>query len=418
MFPYPTVSNGVNSFDVIIVGAGLAGLRAAQVLQRPGLHVGLFDAAPEVGGRVATDVVDGFVVDRGFQIINTAYPELRAAVDLATLSLAPFERGVVLRHHGVDHVIRDPRQDPRSIATTLRTFPGNAQDLLRACRLITRVSRRGVARLEAAPDVSTIDALRELGFSSRVIEELWRPFLSGVLLRDDLATSWRFTSLALRSFVRGTLGVPAQGVRALPQLMASSLTNVDIHLSTRVRSVSAHSVRSDDASFSAKVVIVATEAAAARGLIPEISAPEENGVTTSWFATPSLHGTPILRLDLDGRRTTNMVDMSAASPTYAPPGSSLIAASYNGARRVDDEHRVVEDVARLYGLTTSDVQLVARNEIPHALPHLRAPLSLRRDLSVDGVLVAGDWTETPSIQGALVSGRRAARRALSLVGAS
>ena len=406
----------MTSYDVIIVGAGLAGLRAAQVLQRPNLRVALLDAAPDVGGRVATDVVDGFVIDRGFQIINTAYPELRAAIDLSALSLAPFERGVVLHHHGSDRVVRDPRHHVRSIAMTIGSFPGNPQDLVRAGRLIARVSRRGVAHLETAPDVSTIDALRDLGFSTRMIEELWRPFLSGVLLRDDLATSWRFTTLALRSFVRGTLGVPAGGVRALPQLMAASLTTVDIHTSTRVRSVTAHSVTTDDDSLSAQVVIVATEAAAARRLLPDVSVPSDNGVTTSWFATPALHGTPILRLDLDGRRTTNMVEMSAASSTYAPPGKSLIAASCNGARRVEDEHRVVEDVARLYGLATSDVQLVARSEIPHALPDLRAPLALRRDLSMNGVLLAGDWTETPSIQGALVSGRRAARRALSLVG--
>ncbi len=395
--------------DVLIVGAGLAGLRAAQVLGAAGRHVILVDAADRVGGRVRSDLVDGFIIDRGFQLLNTSYPELSRAVDLSALRLRPFERAVIMREGGRDHVLADPRQHPGDLFSTMRAWPGTPMDLVRAARLLLGVSGRRVDGNDASTDRSTEAALSSLGFSRRAIEDLWRPFLSGVLLRDDLATSWRFSQLVLRSFVRGQAAVPLTGASCLPDTMASSLANVELRLGTRVTKVDRHHVDTSWGVLCADHVIVATDATNASLLLPRLSVPASNGVSTWWFAAPRLGGPARLRLDLDERRLVNALEITAAAPAYAPSNSSVIAASALTLRHLEDT-RVRDDVARLFALTSSDLRLIARSDVPGALPDLRSPLALRRDIDIEGVVVAGDWTETPSVQGALVSGRRAADR--------
>jgi phytoene dehydrogenase-like protein len=224
---------------VIVVGAGLAGLRAAQVLCRRGLDVVLLEAADRPGGRVATDVVDGFRCDRGFQVTNTSYPALRAALDtvggLEALDLRAFEPAAAVRGpDGALHVYADPRRRPALLPRTaldgLIPLRGKLALGLWTGRVLTAGPRRvtGHVARSAAADLAAS------GVSGPAVERVLRPFLSGVLGETELTTSAAFVRLVWRSFVIGTIAVPAAGMGAIPAQLAAGLPEGALRLGQRV----------------------------------------------------------------------------------------------------------------------------------------------------------------------------------------
>nr|BFE75754.1 hypothetical protein GCM10020092_090550 [Actinoplanes digitatis] len=209
------------SVDVVIVGGGLAGLAAARRLDRAGVDWLLVEAADRLGGRVATDIVDGWRLDRGFQVVNTAYPRLSALVDIDTLDMRYFTPGVLVRRGSSLHRLENPLRDPKAAAQALNSGIGSLADRLKLAALATRCATYPPSRLLDAPEMTTQEALRRAGLSHRMIEELLRPFLSGVFADRALDTSSHLLAMVLRSFARGRIGVPAAGMAALPAAVAA-----------------------------------------------------------------------------------------------------------------------------------------------------------------------------------------------------
>jgi phytoene dehydrogenase-like protein len=172
--------------DVVIVGAGLAGLTCAQDLTRAGIECLMLEASDGVGGRVRTDAIDGFLLDRGFQILLTAYPQVQQRLDLDALDIARFEPGAIVhrdgRMHRVSDPLRRPLQAPRTLATPVATF----SDKLRAARLLIDVRTHPVPELLRRPDQTTAQRLARAGFSARFIEAFWQPLFAGIQLDPDL----------------------------------------------------------------------------------------------------------------------------------------------------------------------------------------------------------------------------------------
>jgi glycine/D-amino acid oxidase-like deaminating enzyme len=399
-----------SSFDVVSVGAGLAGLRAAQVLEQQGREVVVVEAAEHVGGRIASEVIDGFTIDAGFQLLNTSYPELRAAGLSKQLDLRVFPSTVALRKGGRDQILAHPLRDPRGVGPSLWGARHDLVDLSRFARVLAGVGLTPTPSFLDEPDVTTLAGLRRGGLSERFINETVRPFLEGVLLENELETSWRYTRLVLRSFVRGRAAVPSAGMQALPLALRRTLTSTQFRFGEHVQEVRSDGVTTNLGTLSAHHVLVATDQNSAARLLGRAPEPQRT-VTTWWFSTPVLRDGR-LHLDVDGAFLANAVAMSASAPEYAPRGRSLIAASAVGHHEDGDVPRVRTDVARLFGLATSDAELIATSRIAEALPVRSAGESWRGSDVVNGVTLAGDYLETPSIQGALVSGRRAARRIL------
>ncbi|WDZ84717.1 NAD(P)/FAD-dependent oxidoreductase [Micromonospora cathayae] len=397
--------------DVVIVGGGLAGLAAARRLHRAGVPWRLVEAGDRIGGRVATDEVDGYRLDRGFQVLNTAYPKLGTLLDPDTLNLGWFTSGVLVRRGGelvrLVHPVREPAGTPGTALAGIGTFT----DRLRFALLATGCATLPPRRLLDAAESTSETALRRAGLSDAIIEELLRPFLSGVLVDRELETSSRVLAMVLRSFVRGRIGLPAEGMGALPRAVAAPLPADLIDLRTPVTAVASGRVRTADGELRCRAVLVAVDPPAAAELLPTLPPVRMHSYTTYYHsaAAPPLIE-PILLLDGDRRElVANTVVLSNAVPGYAPAGRHLVATSVVGPS-APPEPVVRAEAARLYGRPTDEWEHLTTISIPHALPAAPPPQGrLRKPVALgDGLYVAGDHRDSPSIQGALASGWRAA----------
>ncbi len=399
--------------EVVVVGAGLAGLAAAINLQGAGHEVVVVEAADAVGGRVRTDVVDGFRMDRGFQLYNPAYPEGRRMLDHAALDLRGFERGALLRHGERTFRVGDPRSHPDWVVDALRAPLGGPLPLARFGAYAAHCAVADPRSIVERADISMEQALAEHGAGGELTENLLRPFLSGVFLEDDLATSRRYGDMVLRSFARGTPSVPATGMQAIADQLAARVVN--LYLQTRVVAVQPGTVQTTRGTIAAGSIVVAVDPASVPAVLPGRAAPSTNACTT-WYHVPDqpprelAGGLPILLLAEPGSGPVrSSVVLTHAAPTYAPPGCSLVSSTALGLVGGTPERVVRDQLADLYGVSTSGWRPLAVYEVPHALPRLRPPQPLRQPAALgDGIYIAGDHRDTPSIQGALVSGRRAA----------
>ena len=411
---------------VVVVGAGLSGLAAARHLTRHGVDVTVLEASNAVGGRVRTDFVDGYRLDRGFQLYNPAYPEGARVLDHEALDLKPFIAGarIVVSRGGRRHVERvaDPRRQPSWAVPSLMAHIGSPMSTARFGAYVVSRAVRSVESLCRDPDVTSEEALRRAGADRVLIERVLRPFLSGVFLESELATSRRFLDVVLKSFVRGTPGVPGQGMQRIAEQLA---TGLDVRFGHRAASASATVVDVVDGdSHRGEAVIVATDPATAARLVPAVRAPAAQSVTT-WYYRPTCPPEDLADgqavLVLDGERhgpLVNTVVLSHAAPDYAPAGSALVSASALGVWEAPEQETAVrEHLAWLYGVPTDNWELIASYPIPYALPAMPVPFEFQRPVHTgNGLYVAGDHRDTSSIQGALVSGRRAARAVLKDLG--
>lgn len=396
--------------EIVVVGAGLAGLSAAVRLQAAGCDVHVLEAATHPGGRLATETVDGFVVDRGFQVLNTGYPRA-ADLDLDALELGWFERGAVIRDGDRVHRVTDPRQRPGRLLGTVTAPLGTPLQKAAVAAFSVRAGYLPVARLLSTAERTSEDALRQAGVGKEALERFFRPFLAGVLLESQLATSSRYVDLLWRSFVRGAIGLPARGMQAVGEQLAALLPPDRLHLATPVRRVESRAVHTDAGVHRADAVVVATDPATAATLLPGLTADAPRQVTTHMHVLrESPWSSPLIVLGAPGGRLVNTVVVSDAQPRYSPDGRALIASSTLAPTREAD---VRDEIARAHGIPAADLEHLTTVTVTGAQPSAEPPLDLRKPVDLgDGLFVCGDHRDTPSIQGAMASGARTARAVL------
>jgi glycine/D-amino acid oxidase-like deaminating enzyme len=406
--------------DVVIVGAGLAGLACATTLQRRGVDARLLEASDVVGGRVATDVVDGHLCDVGFQLLNPAYPALRDMVDLDALDLQPFAAGVRVRRGGSVATLGDPRREPRLLAPTLRSGLLRPRELAALARWAAPILG-GEGHVLRQADDTVAASLDAAGVRGPLRRQVLEPFLAGVLADDTGATSARYARLLVRWFLLGTPAVPGDGMRALPARLAGGLrrpAETGVRVLGVDRGAEGVTVRTGSGSLRARAVVVATDVQDAVGLGAVSVAPPVGGLVTWWFSTPT--GMPrdrLLLVDGDRGPVVNTAVVSAAAPGYAPPGRDLVQVTALAGAGLSDAAALAQ-AARLWGTDVDAWELLVRHDVVRALPRAVPPLEPARRADVGGgMFVCGDHRETPSIQGALASGVRAAQDVAAAVGA-
>jgi hypothetical protein len=294
----------------------------------------------------------------------------------------------------------DPRRYPSAFAGALG-YVGVGQFLRLSARLLTSTIRPATS-LQQAPDCTTLEGLQRAGFSTTTIDNVVRPFLRGTVLDDSLDTSWHYTQLLFKSFGRGRPATMPRGIAELPRALAKDL---DIRYNTRAIHVTPHRVTTPELEFDASHVVVATDASTTHDLVGT-SLPQWRRQFTWWWNLPSIPRSGVLRIDLDEPLLASALNLSSVAPERSPAGRALIATPSLVGSYTDTE-RARASVARMYGVPTSEVELVTTSDVAHALPACtpsREPVGARHS----GLLLAGDYCTTPSIQGAMVSGRRAA----------
>ncbi len=396
--------------DVIIVGAGLAGLRCAHQLELSGRRCLLLESSDAVGGRVKSRTVDDAIIDEGFQLANPAYPEIRAIAlgnDLDWRRFAP-----VLRFVGSSPTeLIDPRYAPLRALRSLRSCGLTRRDLVGLLR-VARSAATPSRSILADDDMPAREGLRRCGVSEGSLDRLLTPFLSGVVLDDFVDVPWGYVRFLLKSFLKDRPATTPDGLGQLPRVLAARLAS-DIRLSTVVTDVQPTEVRTSQGVFRAPAVVVATDADSARRFVPTLPLVAWRSQTTWWWRAPRVEGGAELRLPrLDGP-LTSVLDLASVAPERCPR-HSLLAAAANGTHGEEMTEGVRGTVARLYDLDSRDLDLVEVTRVEHALPVIT---TVRPRASRWGdIFLAGDYLTTPSTQGALHSGYRAARAVLAATG--
>ncbi len=416
--------------DACIIGGGLAGLACALELNRKGLSFQVLDADRRLGGRVQTDLYEGFRLDRGFQILLTAYPEAQRVLDYAALDLRNFEPGALVYARGGLHRMSDPLRRPGDTLKTLRAPVGRFSDKIRL-GLLSLSLRRGRARdLLHAPDGSTLEALREAGFSDEIIDRFLRPFVGGIQLDPDLEVSRRRFAIIFRMLSIGAACLPARGMGQIPAQLAARLPAESLRPDTVAAKIEGTTVHlTSGERLEARRVVVATEGASAARLL-DIPAVPGRSASCIYFTAerPPFEG-PLLALEGEDGPAKNVIVPSNLSREYAPPGRALVAAALPGSLAdgkpgISDEedaavHAVRSQLRRWFGDSVDEWKHLRTYRIEYAHPDQRPPFDPKKTVRLgEGLYVCGDHRDTASIQGALFSGWRTARALARDLGAA
>lgn len=401
---------------VLIVGAGLAGLSCAVHLNQAGIPIRIFEASDGVGGRVRTDVVDGYRLDRGFQVYLNAYPEAGELLDLEALDLRPFEPGALVYRSGKLHRLMDVFRRPAALIPSLTAPVGGLLDKLRVGLLRMKLLRSSLEAIERREAKSTEAYLKDFGFSDAIVDRFFRSFYGGIFLERSLQTSSRMFEFTFKMFGLGSATIPAKGMGAIPDQLAARLQEGAVQLNSLVEAVDRNSVRlKDGQQIHGAAVVVATNAAHLGMLLPElpIHQPSWRSVMNVYFAADrSPINEAIICLNGEGRGYVNSVCvLSDAAPDYAPPEKALLSVAVLGMHSADGlVDSVRSELVQWFGPEVNEWQHLRTDQIREALPEQLPdrPTCDAGYLKSEGVWVCGDHVTTASIEGAVISGKRLA----------
>ncbi|KAF6255152.1 hypothetical protein COO60DRAFT_1272702 [Scenedesmus sp. NREL 46B-D3] len=423
-------SNVPAEADVVVVGAGLAGLNAAAVLRKHGLAPVILEAGDAVGGRTRTDNVDGFLLDRGFQIFLTGYPEARETLDYEALQLQPFYAGARVWYNGQFHTVADPLRHFVDGLLSLSNPIGSVGDKVNVGLFRLKTLLGPLDAIFEKPETTILERLRAEGFSEAIIDRFFRPFLGGIFFNTQLTTSSRLFEFVMRMLATGQNCLPAAGIGAMAQQLAARLPADSIYTSARVQQVSgaaggrrARVQLADGRSVTAaKGVVVAVEGPEAwrllAGALDAAPSKSEPGVGTCnlYFRAPQPPA-PDNVLYLNGTGSglvNNCCFPSTVAPSYAPAGQTLVSVSTIGTQPDLSEQQLVDAVKQELSPWFGPQQVstwshLRTYRIPFAQPNQNPPTNFSRPVSLGaGLYVCGDHRDSATFDAALKSGRRAA----------
>ncbi len=402
---------------VLIIGGGVAGLTAAHQLHRKGIDFLLLEASDRVGGRIKTDLIDGFRLDRGFQVFLTAYPEAQRFLDYQKLDLKKFAPGALLLYpDGKKDRIGDPLRDISSLLPTVFSDAGSIMDKLQILKLKNRLSKLSIEEIFQQQSKDTQSTLaEEYGFSQKMISRFFTPFFSGIFLEKELSTSRSMFDFVFKMFGEGYASVPNLGMEAIPKQLAAGLPQDSIQLEAKVDKIEGQKVYlSDGSSYTAPHIIVATEAT---GLISKITKVKDTHQSTTqlhYIADEPPISEPLIALNTNKTHLfNNICTISQVAAGYAPADKHLISVSIVGTTGYSNgelDKVVRKELKTWFGGITEEWQHLQTKKISYALPNQESVFHKLPDKQIKirkGLYVCGDFLLNGSINAAMRTGRKA-----------
>ena len=408
--------------DVLIIGAGISGLTAAKVLKAAGKKVKILEASTIVGGRIQTDEIDGFLLDRGFQVLLTAYPEAKRFLDYKALDLRQLSPGaMILNEKGISE-IGDPLRQPSSFFKTMSSPAGTLLDKLRVLRLKLRLSAKSIDQIFAEKETSTMTYLSNAGFSMRMIEQFFKPFMTGIFLEDQLKTSSRMFEFVFKMFSEGDNAVPSKGMGMIPKQLANGLTKEELVLEERVIAIEGNKVKTSSGSFfEADYILIATDALNLPVPFERNTRLHKSVINIYFTADKPPFTKPIIALNaLPHKLVNNIAVMDQISSDYSQQGKSLISVSligdYNEVELTSIIPKVINELKFWYPDAVK-WKFLKMYQIPYALPNDEQVLNDPKPETLrlnEHCFICGDHLLNGSINAAMKSGRMAAEAIINI----
>jgi len=404
--------------NITIIGAGIAGLTAAVYLHQKGFKIQILEASDRAGGRIKTDVIDGFRLDKGFQVLLTEYPETKALLDYKKLNLKRFLPGATVLYDGGQFEIADPFRRPTALFSTLFAPVGSLKDKINTFFLKRKLVKISIPNLFEQAEVETIAQLKNYGFSQKMIARFYKPFFSGIFLENDLKTSSTMFDFVMKMFSEGDAAIPELGMEEIPKQLVAMLPEHSIQYNVKVTAIENNQIICENGStLEAEKIIIATDAI---GLASAYISKEKQNfhqVTNVYFEAeiaPTKKAVVVLNASNDKKWVNNLTVMSNVSNQYAPTGKVLISISYNGIPTIDDAtlaENMKTELKKWYGNQVEDWKLLKTYRINYALPNQEKVTNEIPDseMKINGNLfICGDHLLNGSINAAMKSGRMVA----------
>lgn len=400
---------------ITIIGAGISGLTTAVYLHRKNYKVQILEATDRVGGRIKTDTIDGFRLDRGFQVLLTDYPETKALLDYEKLNLQRFLPGATVLYDGGQFDIADPFRRPSALFSTLFAPVGSLKDKFNTFLLKNKLIRISNSAIFNQPETDTYSQLKKYGFSQKMIDRFYKPFFSGIFLENELKTSSNMFDFVMKLFSTGDAAIPELGMEEIPKQLAAMLSENAIHYNHKVTAIENNTIHCDNgAVFMTDSIIIATEANGLAGNYITEQKQRFHQVTNVYFEAtiaPNSKAIVVLNAASNKKWANNLTVMTNVSNQYAPKGKVLLSVSYNGIPEIDDAslaENMKAELKQWYGKQVEDWKMLKTYRINYALPNQdtvsnEVPNS---ELQInENLYMCGDHLMNGSINAAMKSGR-------------
>ncbi len=409
---------------ITIIGAGISGLTAAVYLQRKGFKIQILEASDHAGGRIKTDLVDGFRLDKGFQVLLTEYPETKALLDYEKLNLKRFLPGATVLYENGQFEIADPFRRPSALFSTVFAPVGTLKDKINTFFLKNKLIKISVPSIFNQIETETILQLKKYGFSAKMIDRFYKPFFSGIFLENDLKTSSNMFDFVMKMFSEGDAAIPELGMEEIPKQLVAMLPKDSIQYNMKVNAIENNKIICENGKLvETDIIIIATEAIGlASNYIPK-SKQNFHQVTNVYFEAkiaPTQKAVVVLNAAANKKWVSNLTVLTNVSKKYSSDERVLISVSLNGNPTVDDEtlaKNMQLELKNWYGNQVNDWKIIKVYRINYALPNQKKVTNevLNSELELDkNVFICGDHLMNGSINAAMKSGRLVAELIASL----